>query len=78
MKPATRKTVQKLLISLVSMIVAFGVLELGIRVYWGEYRFQNFWEVNRHLFRSAYPAEFHKQLGWVPREGYVGDQNVWG
>ncbi len=64
--------------ALVSLILVFGILELGIRIYWGEYRFHNSWEVNRNLFRSAYPAEFHQQLGWIPIEGYVGDANVWG
>jgi hypothetical protein len=29
------------------------------------------------LMKGAYPAEFDQQLGWVPRRGFHGTQNVW-
>jgi len=30
------------------------------------------------LLRSAFPASYDAELGWVPREGARGRQNVWG
>jgi hypothetical protein len=29
------------------------------------------------LMKSAYPVEFDQELGWVPRRGFRGKQNVW-
>jgi hypothetical protein len=62
----------------VSLILTFGILEFCARIYKSEYEFHNFWELRRDLLRSAYPAEFHKQLGWIPKRGATGKENVWG
>jgi hypothetical protein len=63
-------------ISLFSLLFTLLVLEIGLRVYVGEYNFQNFLEVKRDLFRAAYPSEFDTKLGWVPEVG-VHKENAW-
>lgn len=74
----TKKTLINLLVSFISLTVTCGILETCARIYKKEYRFLNFWAVDRSLFRSAYPAVFDKQLGWIPRQGNSGIENVWG
>jgi hypothetical protein len=63
-------------ISLLSLVVTVSALELGARIYKGEFGVHSFLEVNRDLFRSAYPSEFDKDLGWVPKKG-EHEKNVW-
>jgi hypothetical protein len=64
-----KNTIINLSVSIVSLLVTLIVLEVGTRVLRGEYHFDNFLELRLSLFRSAYPARFDGQLGWVPEVG---------
>ncbi len=59
-----------------STIVTMLLLETGARVYKSEFRFHNFLEFNRDLLRSAYPAAFNEELGWIPKKG-SHQKNIW-
>ena len=63
-------------ISLLSLLFTLSILELGARVYKGEFGFHNFLEQKRDLFRSAYPSEFDEELGWIPKKG-SHQRNIW-
>ena len=63
-------------ISLLSLLFTLSILELGARIYKGEFRFHNFLEQKLDLFRSAYPSEFDEELGWIPRQG-SHQRNIW-
>jgi len=63
-------------LSMLSLLFTVLILEIGARVYNSEYNFHNFVETRRDLLRSAYPAEFDKQLGWVPKKG-SHPRNAW-
>ena len=52
-------------------------MELVVRVYKSDFSCTNYWEYNRALFRSAFPAEFHPQLGWIPKQGEATGKNIW-
>ena len=73
-----KKTLINIMVSVISLTATWGALEICARIYKNEYRFYNFWAETRDLLRSAYPAEFDKQLGWIPRQGSAGIENVWG
>ena len=62
----------------VSLAIALCGLELAARVYFSEYRFRNFWSADRDLMRSAYPVQFDRALGWTPKPGSSGADNIWG
>jgi hypothetical protein len=68
--------VVNILVLLLSLLLTLLIAEIGARVYEGEYGFHNFIGLKRDLFRSAYPAEFDKELGWIPKEGDY-QRNVW-
>lgn len=63
-------------LSLFSFSVTVFLLEFGVRLYKHEHRFKNFWGENRNLVNSAYPAEFNRELGWIPQEG-KHPKNIW-
>lgn len=67
-----------LLVSAVSMVITFLVLESVARVYKSEYQRKNFLEEKWDLFRSAYPVQYDPILGWIPKEHVSGNKNVWG
>ncbi len=67
----------KVLVSLVSLTLTILGLEVGMRVMTGEYGVQNQWKRQRDLLRSAYPTQFSKTLGWVPKAGTNGRDNFW-
>ena len=56
-------------LALFSVFVTFIVLEIAIRIYGHEFNFHNFLELRRDLFRSTYPSQFDKDLGWIPKKG---------
>lgn len=72
-----RETLQNTLLMLASTLATLLVLELGVRVYEGEYGWSNFREQKITLFRSAYPAAHDSLLGWIPKPGSRGNQNIW-
>lgn len=67
----------KVLLSLTGIVFIFLVLEVGARVYKGEYGFRNFLEDRINLFRSAYPVQFDPELGWIPEENFSNTVNIW-
>jgi len=39
---------------------------------------KDFRRIERALFEKAYPAEYDRELGWIPKAGVNGDNNIWG
>lgn len=72
-----RDILQNTLLMLLSTLLTLLLLELGVRAYEGEYAWGNFREQKITLFRSAYPAAHDPQLGWIPKPGSRGNQNIW-
>ncbi|MFC1829618.1 SGNH/GDSL hydrolase family protein [Thermodesulfobacteriota bacterium] len=73
-----KEWILNIFVSLVSILLAFGVLEFAARIYGGEFDFKNFLGEERTLFSSAYPSEYDPDLGWIPKEGTTITENVWG
>ena len=63
---------------LMSVSMALMALEIAVRVYTNDFGFNNRLGRLRNLFRSAYPAAYDPVLGWVPRAGTAGSDNIWG
>jgi hypothetical protein len=68
-----RDSLINLSISIASLVVTVLLLETVTRVLRGEYSWVNFLEVELSS-RAATPAEFSKELGWIPRPGYASDK----
>ena len=63
-----------------STLAGLFVAEVGVRIVddeVGVFTWRNFAESKLNLFSSAYPAAHDPDLGWTPRPGYRGDDNVW-
>jgi hypothetical protein len=73
-----RDLVANLLLAAVSVGATLVALEVGARAYKGEYRWANFATERVDLLRSAYPVSFDPLLGWIPRPGTSGQDNIWG
>ncbi len=71
-----KNKVGNICLSVLSILLTILALEIGARTYKGEFSFHNFLELHRDLFRSAYPAIFDKELGWIPKKGFH-KKNVW-
>lgn len=65
-------------IALVSLGLTFLALEIAVRIYKKEYRWENYLTEHLSLFRSATPAQFDAGLGWIPKPGYSSTKNAWG
>lgn len=61
----------------VSLFFLLCILEIGTRLYSGEYAIKNFLSEERTLLSSGYPSQFDRNLGWIPKEGYSGKKNAW-
>lgn len=72
-----REALQNTLLMLASLAATLLVLELGVRSWEGEFGWGNFREQKITLFRSAYPAAHDPLLGWIPKPGSHGEQNIW-
>lgn len=72
-----RGALQNALLALASVLITMLLLELGARVWEGEYGLCNFREQKINLFRSAYPAAPDAELGWIPKPGAKGTRNFW-
>lgn len=64
-----KRVLQNTVLVIISVLLTLAMLEIAARVYKGNYRNHNYLEKQRDLFRSAYPADFDRQLGWIPRIG---------
>ena len=64
-----RKKVINVSISILSLICTLLALEVAARSSMNEWGFYNFLELQRDLFRSAYPVDFDNELGWTPKQG---------
>lgn len=71
------RKVSSWIIVIVSISSTLFVLEIAARVYKREFTFKNFPAEKQELFRSAYPAAYDPELGWVPKEGFSGRRNIW-
>lgn len=72
-----RQTLQNTLLALASLALTLLLLELGVRAWEGEFGWDNFRAQKITLFRSAYPAAHDPLLGWIPKPGSRGEQNIW-
>lgn len=68
----------RILLMLTSTILSLLVLEAGFRIHDGISSFGSFLEKKRTLFEAAYPVLHDDELGWIPRPGASGTENVWG
>jgi hypothetical protein len=59
------------------IFIAFCILEIAFRLRYGEYSLDNLLARERTLFTSGYPSQYDPQLGWVPKAGACGEENVW-
>lgn len=66
-----------LLLCMASLLCGFVVVESAARVADGEYGVKNFLAEQQTLFTSAYPSQYDADLGWIPKEGSGGRENVW-
>jgi hypothetical protein len=57
--------------------VAFSLAEIALRVYQRDFAFTNYLGQEKSLFKSAYPTQFDRELGWIPEKG-KHDENAWG
>lgn len=74
---ARRTWIANLLLCAASLLLGLGLLEMAVRIVDGEYGLKNFLAEQQTLFTSAYPSQYDQYLGWIPREGFAGRQNVW-
>lgn len=72
-----KNTFLNILLILVSTLLTLIALELGVRIFSGDFGTRNFREQKIALFRSAYPAAFDATLGWVPKAGFNSRDNIW-
>jgi len=63
-----KRIIQNSLLILASIVFVFLLLEIGVRVYTGNYSFKNVLENYLHITMSAYPTEYDETLGWVSKE----------
>ncbi len=73
-----RDIILKTGLSLFSIVFMFILLEMGARIYKHEWRWKNFWLLERDFVSSAYPVQFDQELGWIPEAGIKGMDNIWG
>lgn len=59
-----------------SIVCSLFFLELAFRIYHNNFNFQNYIATKRNLFSSAYPSQYDKELGWVPKPGRH-TKNIW-
>ena len=64
-----KKILPRILLSLISVLLTLGTLETAARLWHWEGRFENFLMGEIHWVREAFPAQYHLQLGWIPRPG---------
>lgn len=70
---------RSLLMVTISLIIAFGVLEIGTRMFaGGSFEVRNYVAEKLSLLRSAYPSVYDPLLGYIPRPSYSGSENAWG
>src|SRR5258708_4396712 len=67
---------------LVFLSFAFGLLlmEIGLRTVSSRAslrRFPNYRRAYISMLRSGFPASYHPILGWYPKPGFRGKQNIW-
>jgi len=68
----------KLLLSLVTLVLCFLILEFAIRIVSREsLRWENFLARELSLRHAAYPVAFDRRLGWVPEPGRNDRENLW-
>ena len=72
-----KKFVSNTLLVLASMVVTLILLELGARIYTGDWVFRNILENHIRLLMAAYPARYDETLGWAAKVG-VSEHNASG
>ncbi len=58
---------------IVSVVVAFLIVELTARIWYGDFRLINFPKTEANLLKKGFPAEFSPHLGYRPRPGSYTD-----
>lgn len=68
----------KLMLVLLGTLFGFLLAEGAVRLHHGDlWTPENFLEEELNLFLSACPAAFDPALGWIPRPGASGTENIW-
>lgn len=76
MKITLKSAMQNALLVLASLLVLLLVLEVGARIYTGNYAFKNVLEDHLRITMARYPTRYDETLGWVSREG-VSEADRW-
>jgi len=72
-------TVGGLATMLLSALITLAVLEGAVRVIDGQsFSLRNYVADKLTVIASAYPSVYDPLLGYIPRPGYAGSDNVWG
>jgi len=64
-------------LAVTSVTLLLLVLELGLRVVERAWTVRDFLAEERSLFTAGYPSQYDADLGWIPKEGFRGSDNVW-
>ena len=77
--PTIRIFRANLLFAAGALFAGLVVLEFVLRIMDGVgfAQWPNFIKQNLSLLSSAYPTAYHPDLGYIPRPGYQGDDNIW-
>jgi hypothetical protein len=75
-----KRILQNILLMALSLAAIFIVLEGGLRVFKNKIQSKEFRTAIATLafYKAAYPIEYDESLGWIPKPGISGKENVWG
>jgi len=65
-----------LALTLAGVLCAVAMVEVGARAISGNWT-ESFLERTRGLLKSAYPASYDAELGWIPKAGFSAHRNPW-
>lgn len=68
------------ILSLLSILLIILFFECVFRIYFKQplFRLKDYRVRTRDLYRLALPTQFDSLLGWIPKPGFSGNQNMWG
>lgn len=70
-----KNILQNTLLVLASLLILPVMLEAGMRLYTGNYSFENALENHLRISMARYPTKYDEQLGWLSKEGISGDES---
>jgi hypothetical protein len=76
-----RKIIKKytlnILVSLGTLLFMGIIMEITARIVDGKYTLKNYLNEAETLFQAAYPVQYAPDLGWIPKPGASGEDNIW-